>query len=353
MMTLNKTKSNNYYDIKEDNKCELNYKYVLIVYKYFSKEAINYAYLIAKYLIDNKIIKHLFVEDINPFVNLINTHNNICEITIFNKNNNNNNNNDVNLIDLVITIGGDGTILWANNFFSKYKKPLFLTFNLGTLGYLAYYNCNIYDKVLYELFLNPNKVISYESRSTLDVEFVSSSSSSNNDNNNKVLNCLNEIVLSKLIGNSLISTKIYINDCLLTNVRSDGVLISTATGSTAYNLSSGGSIVHYNSDVLILNAICPFSLSFRPIIFTKGTEIKFILDCKTTDYAQVCNDGINSHKIKSNEGIKIKLSDYNLNIIILDNINSNLMSNWMNKLVNQLGWNNGFKNNNNNNNNNN
>ena len=70
---------------------------------------------------------------------------------------------------------------------------------------------------------------------------------------------------------------VYINDTLLTIVQGDGVLISTPTGSTAYNLSCGGSIIHPAADVVALTPICPHSLSFRPIILPKTAKITIIL----------------------------------------------------------------------------
>jgi NAD kinase len=307
---------------------------VLIVYKYFHEDAIKYAKLIAQFLIQENLTYSLYVEDMNPFKEIVSNSKNTKLISVFNK--------DIHckMINLVIVIGGDGTTLWASNLFNNCTKPYFITYNLGTLGYLTYYNCKEYEKVLRELLIEEDRVISFETRSTLDVEFISE------DPNLKEvkLNCLNDVVFEKGGNTHMIKTHIFVNDEVLTSVRSDGVLISTSTGSTAYNLSSGGSIIHYDSDVLTLNAICPFSLSFRPIIFPRGIEIKFILD-NSCLFAMVGNDGINNYRIKPEEGIKIKLSEFDLKIIILDRIISNPLVNWRNKLINQLGWNSEFKNN--------
>ena len=70
---------------------------------------------------------------------------------------------------------------------------------------------------------------------------------------------------------------VYINDDLLTTVQGDGMLISTPTGSTAYNLSCGGSIVHPNANVISMTPICPHSLSFRPIILPDTTKITIVV----------------------------------------------------------------------------
>lgn len=309
---------------------------VLIVYKYFHEEAIKYARVMAEYLLKEKLTSFLYVEDMNPFKDILPNEEskNAPIISIYNK--------DIHAknINLVVVIGGDGTTLWASHLFSNFEKPFFVTFNLGTLGYLTYYNCKDFKAVFYELFSREDKVISWETRSTLDVEFITEDTSLKNVK----LNCLNDIVFDKGSATHMIKTHVYINEEVLTTVRSDGLLISTATGSTAYNLSSGGPIMHYDSDALILNAICPFSLSFRPIIFPRGIEIKLILDSSSM-FAMVGNDGINSYRIKPEEGVKISLSNYDLKLIILDRILSNPLVNWKNKLINQLGWNTEFKNN--------
>ena len=106
------------------------------------------------------------------------------------------------MLNLVITIGGDGTILWGNHLFTGYEKPYFITFNLGTLGYLSYYNCQDYKKIINHLFLM--SYIDYESRSTLDILFKSK----NKELNDLQLNALNDIVLEKGSGVKMIKTKI-------------------------------------------------------------------------------------------------------------------------------------------------
>jgi NAD+ kinase len=80
------------------------------------------------------------------------------------------------------------------------------------------------------------------------------------------MQALNEICVQKGNSGGMCSYEIYVNNVLLTILQGDGILIATPTGSTAYNLSCGGSIVHNSAEVLCLTPICPHSLSFRPII---------------------------------------------------------------------------------------
>lgn len=315
---------------KRESKLFIDSTNILLIYKYFNESAISYARIIGEYLLTKGYTNTLFVEQLSVFEGITNNSDNIV---IFDQS------KHALLINLVVVLGGDGTILWANNLFTGYSKPKFLTFNLGTLGYLSYYKCESYREVFHELFSKEEKSISLENRSTLDVEFITK----NTELASNKLNCLNDIVFDKGDSIHMIKSQIFINGEYFTTIRSDGLLIATSTGSTAYNLSCTGSIIHSDVDSMILNAISPFSLSFRPIIFTRGVEISIILDqeCKM---AQAGNDGIKSFELKSSEGIKVKISDEDLTLIVLENIISNPMKNWIQKMIYQLGYNTAFKN---------
>jgi len=92
-----------------------------------------------------------------------------------------------------------------------------------------------------------------------------------------VVHALNEISLTRGNAETMARFDIYVNDVLLTILQGDGVLISTPTGSTAYNLSCGGSIVHEAAEVFCLTPIAPHSLSFRPIILPKTAVVKIVI----------------------------------------------------------------------------
>jgi len=96
---------------------------------------------------------------------------------------------------------------------------------------------------------------------------------SDTDQEPVTMQALNEISITKGSSGGMCSYEIYVNGILLTVVQGDGILISTPTGSTAYNLSCGGSIVHNSAEVICLTPICPHSLSFRPIILSQSCVI--------------------------------------------------------------------------------
>lgn len=309
----------------------------LLVYKITSESALRYSKLIIKYLLNKNSIKNIFVqrEPYQSFVDLA-TEDNFDKISIFS--------NEAK-VDLCITVGGDGTVLWCNNMFKvDSERPPFLTFNLGTLGYMTYYDCDKYSDVLDELLNggSDQSHISYEKRSTLLCRFVSVSE--NEEMENEQVIALNDIVLERGHEAHLVSLEIYINNEPLTNVKGDGLIISTSTGSTAYSLSAGGSIIHYDVDCLVLNAKCPHSLSFRALVFPRDINLKILLSHDSFP-AYVINDGVGRVKRKGKQGVEICLSDKFVNMIVIEKFISLPIKVWRSKLIEQLGWNSSFKNN--------
>jgi len=309
----------------------------LIVYKVSSKPALKAATDITKYIFNKKMIQNVYIEDeyYDLFVEDLKKDENLPKLKKF---------SDVKdfigLIDLCIIIGGDGTLLWANSLFGAKSRPPFLTFNLGTLGYMTYYHCEQYVEVLEELLDTRKSNIVLEKRSTLSCRFVSENEE---EKEKEEMIALNDIVVNRGPNCNLLNLEIYINNELLTSVKGDGVLMASSTGSTAYNLSAGGTIVHYDIDCLLLNAICPHSLSFRPIAFPNNIEIKILVGEKSCE-GLVSVDGNKKIPRKSAQGVIVKVSDFNVNLILLERFTENAVKNWKKGLINQLGWNKGFKN---------
>lgn len=304
---------------------------VLIIYKWTSIEALEYSKAIIEYLLGLKLISKFYVESYDK-LNYLNTKDNEYIFEYSKKVNS--------IIDLVIVIGGDGTILWANHIFGNEEKPSFLTFNLGTIGYLAYYDVKDYKKIFEELFINDCKVITYENRSTINTKI---SSKNNKEIDGIIISSLNDIILGQMKDNKMTKINIYIDDKYLTDIRSDGMIVSTPTGSTAYSLSAGGPIVHPDLEAMVITTICPFTLSFRPIVLSKEYTLKLVID-ESIEKAQVCSDGIDTYILEKGDYIEINISKHPCKLMILDNIIENPLTNWKNKLIKQLGWSNAINN---------
>ena len=307
-----------------------------VIYKINSEIAFRYSKLIVKYLLNKPQIKKIYVqrECYDSFQDL-STDENIEKISIL---------SNESKVDLCIVIGGDGTVLWCNNMFPiDCERPPFITFNLGTLGYMTYYDCDMYRDVLNELLTDnvDQSNISYEKRSTLICKFISLEEDKSIEK--EKLLALNDIVIERGDETHLTSLEIYINNEPLTNVKGDGLIISTSTGSTAYSLSAGGTIIHYDVDCLLLNAKCPHSLSFRAIAFPRDINLKIIVS-QDSYPAYVTNDGLRRILIKAKQGVEVSLGDQYCNMIIIEKFISLPIKIWRQKLIDQLGWNSSFKN---------
>ena len=163
-------------------------------------------------------------------------------------------------VDLVMVLGGDGTLLTIAHLAALEKTPV-LGVNLGSLGFLTEVPSD--EAVLtLDAFLKGNtKIVS--KRRLLDVVYRGETSS-----------CLNDVVINKGALARMIQAKIWIDDKDIVIPRADGLIISTPTGSTAYSLSAGGPIIQPYIPAIIIAPICPHTLSFRPMVISSSSTIK-------------------------------------------------------------------------------
>jgi NAD+ kinase len=169
-----------------------------------------------------------------------------------------------NSYDLLISVGGDGTILRAVTFLKDLDIPL-IGVNTGRLGFLATIQANeIQDAI--DAILNKDYNIS--ERSLLEI-YTSPDTESIGDLNF----ALNEIAVSRKDTTSMITVETSLNGEYLTSYWSDGLIVSTPTGSTGYSLSCGGPVITPNTSSLILTPIAPHNLSARPLVIKDDMEI--------------------------------------------------------------------------------
>ena len=170
--------------------------------------------------------------------------------------------------DFVITLGGDGTVLFAARGCAPLGIPVFPV-NLGQFGFIAGIQKDSWEKDL-ELFINGK--IEPANRTMLKVDVF------RGDEKFSSSTGLNDIILTTQIPAEMVSFSVAYKESLLGNLRADGILVSTATGSTAYSVSAGGPIVEPELDAFVLTCVNPFSLSARPLVFnSEGTLIISIL----------------------------------------------------------------------------
>lgn len=183
-------------------------------------------------------------------------------------------------IDLVVVLGGDGTMLGAARLVGSRQVPV-LGVNFGWLGYLTEFTLN-------ELFQALDAVrhgdFSVDRRILLDV---------NLNRDGKIIasnRALNEAVVNKGTTVRMIELECYIDGLFVNGFRADGMIVATPTGSTAYSLSAGGPIVYPSMDAIILTPICPHMLSNRPVVVS-GESVVEILFKSVTDGLTLTLDG--------------------------------------------------------------
>ena len=136
---------------------------------------------------------------------------------------------------------------------------------------------------------------------------------------------------------------LFIENNVLAKVSSDGVLFTSPTGSTTYSLSAGGPILHNEVDGIIITAICPFSLSFRPIVLPQNKKLRVKNDKDFKDSLSLIKmDGFGKECLKDNQYIEVSLIDSSADFITLENTEDDLDKIWIEKISKSLGWNYAF-----------
>jgi NADH kinase len=209
-------------------------------------------------------------------------------------------------IDLVVTLGGDGTILHAASLFSLGAVPPVLSFSMGTLGFLLPFHIDDFVKGLEAVFQGKATILN---RMRLSCTFY--------DKDHKKMGLgddewqvMNEIALHRGSSPHLNTIDIYVDGQHLTEAVSDGVIVSTPTGSTAYSLSAGGPIVHPSLSAVVLVPICPRSLSFRPLVFPSSSSVTLRIGDRSRAAAGVSMDGRVSHVLNPGESVTVQASPY-------------------------------------------
>ncbi|HKL99640.1 MAG TPA: NAD(+)/NADH kinase [Mobilitalea sp.] len=218
-------------------------------------------------------------------------------------------------IECAIVLGGDGTIIHTANDLMRQGIPI-LGVNLGTLGFLAEVEEANVLNALDRLFLDDYRI---ESRLMLEGEIQFN----RKDEESIIGYALNDIVISRKGLSRIISLGIYLNDELVDNFEGDGVIISTPTGSTAYNLSAGGPIASPKASVMIITPICPHSLSPRSIVVSAEDTVRVTVGkSKKTQEAEASAtyDGQKVIDLGTDDVILIKKAQYDTKLIKLNQI---------------------------------
>ena len=189
-------------------------------------------------------------------------------------------------VDFIVALGGDGTLISVCRRAYKYDKPI-LGINAGNLGFLTDINPDNIEEFLNQFLSGKYRI---DERMVIEISFK-----------DKILYAFNDVVISKDVISSMINIQVDTNESFLNTYRGDGLIFSTPTGSTAYNLSAGGPVVYPLTESFIVTPICPHSLTQRPLVLPSS----FILEVKVKeDFAKLIIDGQEIYSI--NEKIVLK-----------------------------------------------
>ncbi|GAB1599779.1 NAD kinase-like isoform X1 [Argonauta hians] len=236
-------------------------------------------------------------------------------------------------IDLVVCLGGDGTLMHAASLFQQSVPPV-MSFHLGSLGFLAPFQFREFKDDITQA-LEGNATLLLRSRLECIVCKAGLESSSSKKNDWKNILVLNEVVLDRGLSPFLCNLDLYVERHLVTSVQGDGIIISTPTGSTAYAVAAGASMMHPSVPSIMITPICPHSLSFRPIVVPAGVEIKLMVSKEARNTAWVSFDGRSRQELKIGDCVKIKTATHPVPSIC----SKDPIDDWFNSLAECLHWN--------------
>jgi len=197
--------------------------------------------------------------------------------------------------DFAVVFGGDGTILSAARELSEADVPV-IGVNVGKLGFLAEFSADelkqLFDRIITDKTLIEKRMILACSIDSGPSEKFSSTA-------------INDVVIAAGAPFSMIELKVTVQGQSVAGCTSDGIIISTPTGSTAYNLSAGGPILSADLSAIVITPLCPHSLSFRPIVINADSIVE-IQPVRVNEGTTINLDGQVSHKLAVGNVIKIQ-----------------------------------------------
>jgi NAD+ kinase len=206
-------------------------------------------------------------------------------------------------IDILISIGGDGTILRATTFVRDSGIPI-LGVNAGRLGFLAKVQKENIESFL-QIVLEKKYTISERTLLTMDCSPAESKIEINF--------AMNEVSINRKDTTSMITIETYLNDEYLNSYWADGLIISTPTGSTGYSMSCGGPILTPDVKALIITPIAPHNLTARPLVIPDNTEIRLKVSGREEQYLVSLDSRITY--ISNHSELKIKKTPFNINMV--------------------------------------
>ena len=221
--------------------------------------------------------------------------------------------------DLIVCLGGDGVILHASKLFQGPVPPV-LGFHLGSMGFLTNHPPErMAQSLLQSVGKGTKKVANVKGgipitlRMRLECTLVKARDSERNGGGGEsshTFTILNEVLVDRGPSPFLSKIEAYDRGQLITTIQADGVMLATATGSTAYSVSAGGSMVHPNVPAILMTPICPHTLSFRPVILPDSVEVELRVADDARQSAWVSFDGKERAELMPGDSVFIRMSQF-------------------------------------------
>ncbi len=207
-------------------------------------------------------------------------------------------------VDLMLVLGGDGTMISTARMVGDAEVPV-LGVNYGGLGYLAEFRIEELHSALESILAGHYRI---EKRLMLAVELL------RGDEHVTRSRILNDVVINKSALARIIEIEAYLNQQFVNSFRADGLIVSTPTGSTAYNLSAGGPVIYPSMNAVVITPICPFTLSNRPIVVPDESVIQLRLKTRNEEVALTL-DGQVGLPLKAEDCVVIRKSKTTFNLV--------------------------------------
>jgi NAD+ kinase len=237
--------------------------------------------------------------------------------------------------DLVLTLGGDGTVLFTSWLFQRIVPPI-LSFSLGSLGFLTNFDFSQYKEALDKIMGDAGMRVNLRMRFTCTVYRHQKHTAPGGPQyiEAEQFEVLNELVIDRGPSPYVSQLELYGDDNLLTVVQADGCIFSTPTGSTAYSLSAGGALVHPDIPAILLTPICPHTLSFRPMLLNDSMLLRVAVPRNSRATAYCAFDGKGRVELRQGDHVTIAASQYPFPTVLSQ------PTEWFDSLSRTLRWNN-------------
>ncbi|CAK9034123.1 unnamed protein product [Durusdinium trenchii] len=240
-------------------------------------------------------------------------------------------------IDLVVCVGGDGTLCWASGLFSRAMPPV-ISFAAGSLGFLTPFPVSDWLKVLMPVLGAKCEVhpLQVACRMRFQMRLTRQDEETPEDPKPIPVQAMNEVLVHRGSSPHLVKLEVFVNDKLVTMVQGDGLIIATPTGSTAYSLAAGGSMMHPAVPGIILTPVCPHSLSFRPVVLPDSAVVKVQVPLSSrSSRVMVAVDGKDRIELKRGDFIEVEVSQYPIPTVC----KSSVTADWFRSVNEALQWN--------------